>query len=183
MSMRKIVLFFIVALCVFVARAQESVKLDLVEVVPVEGVSADDLYNRAEMWISQAFKNPDRVVKYKNKESHQLILNPETPFRYSKLSGSEGVKGPIAYTIKINTREGRYRLEITDCYHKAAIYGFGLLTTDSVLLEPKHKGITLKWQQNVWTELLATMRKEMAIISASLKAAMVIPDSSQSEDW
>lgn len=180
--MRRIVLFLTVTLCAFIARAQESVKLDLVEVVPVEGVSADDLYDRAEMWVSQAFKNPDKVVKYKNKETHQLILNPQIPFQYSHLVGSAVVAGSIDYTVKINTREGRYRLEITDCYHKAS-YSLGLLTADSILLERKHKSGTLKWEQKVWTELLATMRKEMAVISASLKAAMVIPDSSQSEDW
>ncbi|WP_299458137.1 DUF4468 domain-containing protein [uncultured Rikenella sp.] len=180
--MRKIVLFLTVALCAFVARAQESVKLDLVEVVPVEGVSADDLYDRAEMWVSQAFKNPDKVVKYKNKETHQLILNPQIPFQYSKLVGSAGVEGSIEYTVKINTREGRYRLEVTDCFHKAS-YSMGLLTSDTVLLEPKHRWGSLKWEQKVWLELLGAMKKEMAIISASLKAAMVIPDSSQSEDW
>ena len=122
-------------------------------------------------------------MKYQNKENHQLILNPLTQFNFSKFIGSEGVKGTIEYTIKINTREGRYRIEITDCYHHGKLYSFGLLTSDSVLTEKKLRGTTLKWEQNVWTELLSTMRKEMLLLTSSLKNTMMIKDESRSEDW
>lgn len=180
--MKRLLLFFCIALSSLLVEAQETGKLNFVEVVPVEGVSADYLYDQVEIWVSQAFKNPDRVLRYKNKETHQLILSPEAPFQYSRLVGSEGVKGSIAYTLKVNTREGRYRIEITNCYHNAT-YSFGLLTSDSILLTPKHKGASLKWQQNVWTELLETMKQEFLTISGSLKASIIIPDSSESEEW
>ena len=181
--MRKTLLCIAASIITLSSFAQGTTILRYVEVVPVEGASADALYDRAEVWVSQASQNPAKVMKYQNKENHQLILNPLTQFNFSKFIGSEGVKGTIEYTIKINTREGHYRIEITDCYHHGRLYSFGLLTSDSVLTEKKLRGTTLKWEQNVWTELLAAMRKEMAVISTSLKAAMVIPDSSQSEDW
>lgn len=181
--MRKTLLFIAASIITLSSFAQGTTILRYVEVVPVEGASADALYDRAEIWVSQTFQNPAKVMKYQNKENHQLILNPLTQFNFSKFIGSEGVKGTIEYTIKINTREGRYRIEITDCYHHGRLYSFGLLTSDSVLTEKKLRGTTLKWEQNVWTELLSTMRKEMLLLTSSLKNTMMIKDESQSEDW
>lgn len=182
MIMRKIILFIVLSLFSFTLNAQESEKLSFVEIVPVEGVSSDELYNRAEIWIATAFRNPDKVTKYRNAENHQIILMPRLNFQYSKTVGKAAASGTIEYTMKINTRDGRYRVEVTDCYHNASS-GFGLLTVDTVLTKCRLKLTTLKWEQQVWNEVQAAINREVLLLFNTLKQNMVIIDAGQSEDW
>lgn len=180
--MRKTILLVALSLFSFSLAAQESEKLSFVEVVPVEGVSSDELYNRAEMWVATAFQNSNKVVKYRNKENKQLILNPNTDFSYSKLVGSEGARGVIEYTMTINIKDNRYRVEITDCFHRSysqTFAGYGILTGDSI----PSKWPTKKWSQSIWNELQLKMKQEISIVSISLKKAMTVSENSQAEDW
>lgn len=182
--MRKILLFIFLTIFNYCAFAQDSKALSYVEVVPVENTTANELFDRAEIWVSQTFKNPDKVTRIKNKENGQIILNPSMNFDYSKTYGRALVKGTINYVIKINSREGRYRIEITDFYHTASS-SFGLITTseEAPRLAKREAQSQLKWEKEVWDEVRVKVKREIAIIASSIKQYMAVQDSSVEDDW
>jgi len=56
------------------------------EVVPVEGVNADELYFRAREWFSRAFRSSNNVLQMDSKERMTLIGKVRLKFRRAVLS-------------------------------------------------------------------------------------------------
>lgn len=184
------IFYFILLLIIFVTPAnaqQDSTQLPLskTEIVIVDGISAQELFKRAELWVVKAFKNPNRVIKLSRPDDNEIMLAPECSFYYSKLLGSAGLSVPLTYVIKINTRDGRYRVEITEFFHPVRSAGFGFITHSTQAPDTGHGNakITRKWEQDVWDELRGTVMKEIDWVSQSLKSTMTSKDQADSDNW
>lgn len=186
--MKKLLLFIFLFIGNITYAQDVASPISKIDVFSVDSVSADELFNRAELWIAETFKNPDRVVKLKNRETHQIILSSMCDFTYSKLwNGSGGVSGPLTYTIKINTRDGRCRIEITDFYHTAAMrsYSTGLITDTDVApsIQPGKSKAAFNWNASVWTELKQTAQQEANNMCNYFKNSIVRKDAAINGDW
>jgi hypothetical protein len=79
------------------------------EVVPAEGVSAEDLYSRARAWMAKSYRSSNAVIQMDDKDNKKMIGKGVFDVR-----GYVGVKLSVRHTITFESREGRYKIRIDD---------------------------------------------------------------------
>jgi hypothetical protein len=83
-------------------------KMIFSRIVKVDSTTKDELYLRAKVWISQAFKSPNDVIQLDDKVSGQIFIKG---IIYSWMSGRQHT---VYSTLKIYLKENKAMLEITD---------------------------------------------------------------------
>lgn len=96
------------------------------EVVPVEGVTADQLYTRAKMAVAEMFKSAKDVIQLDDKENGVIIV------KGSNQIGSDPVY--VHFTLRFYAKDEKYKIDITNCICESlpAMYG-GVMTSGHTL--------------------------------------------------
>ncbi len=92
-------------------------------VVTVPGVKKDELYKRALAWASEYYKNPTEVIRENDAATQKLVLKPR--YRLYTPEDKKGMKADAGlgqYTLTIESRDGRYKSEITEVNWKRPSY-------------------------------------------------------------
>lgn len=160
--------------------------LTYTEVIKVDSVSKDELYNRAKLWLIYAFNSANHVIQYDNKEEGQIIGKAIIKYDPKIFSASTQTEGNIKYTIKIFVREGRYKYEITDFIHDPYIEnpgkaGMGLITTSEEC--PNPRDLAKGWSNRVWKDIKTQIEDNIVPLTDSLKQGMIKKTESESDDW
>lgn len=160
--------------------------LTYTEVVHVDSVSKNDLYNRAKFWFATAYNSANDVLQIDNKEEGEIIGKAIMIYNPNVFSGSEQTKGSINYTIKIFVKEGRYKYEITDFIHDpyGNQYGkssMGLITTDKEC--PNPKPMAKGWSNKVWDDIKTQIENKMTSLIANLKEGMNKTTETKNDNW
>jgi hypothetical protein len=87
-------------------------KINFSEIVPVAGASKSELYARAKLWFANAFVAANHVIQLDDKETGVLIG------KGSIISKDSNGKKTWEFTVKIQTKEERYKAEIYDISYK-----------------------------------------------------------------
>ena len=108
-------------------KAQDVTPLTYSEVIQVDGVPKDELYNRAKQWFTSTYGDATKVVQNEDKDAGiitgKAISAPIfLKFFYKKPSGlgrkaEEPMYGEAKYTLTIAVKDGRYKYSISDIYH------------------------------------------------------------------
>jgi hypothetical protein len=88
------------------------------EVVNADSISAADLYSRSKIWFAEAFKSANNVIQSDDERLHIIIGKGNTPFYINGLFGVKTESGTLFFSVKIESKEGRYKYTITDFYMK-----------------------------------------------------------------
>ncbi|MDR2716482.1 MAG: DUF4468 domain-containing protein [Treponema sp.] len=92
------------------------------EVINVNGMSAVDIYTKANMWFVDAFKNADSVIQFSDKQSGTIK---------GKYVADMTISGYQQYltttTITVEARDGRCRISFTDpSFKEYLVNGYGV---------------------------------------------------------
>ena len=163
------------------ATAQDAAEpLEIVEVIEVPGVGAEDLFTRAETWFAETFVNSTAVLEVKDKEARRFIGNGVIPYRPTNPVMASAV-GQVRYTIKVEVKDGRARLSLTNFTHEGDNANIGRLTEGEVGSNPMPGG----WTQGLWRKLHADAktqaRTQTKDFVPSLRA--VLNKSAGNDDW
>ncbi len=162
------------------SNAQEPIIFS--EVVPVEGVSKEELYNRAKIWFTTSYNSANDVLQMDDKENGQIIGKAVITYNSSLYNASEHFDGSINYTIKVLIKDGRYKYEISNFIHRAYGRGsFGLITTQDP--SPLIKGFTKKYCNKVWLEIKNQINEEVGSLIKSLKTGTSQQSDIKNDDW
>jgi hypothetical protein len=101
--------------------------LNFNEVITVENVKKDELYLRSKQFFVDVFKSANDVIQLDDKEAGVVVGKGFNDI-YIKVMG---ISTPIQmwYTIKIQSKEGRYKYEIYDFFFKSYPGQYGTTTT------------------------------------------------------
>jgi len=105
----------------------ENGNLNYSEVIQAESVSKDDLYLRAKQFFVDVFKSANDVIQMDDKESG-IIIGKGFSDIYTKVMGVL-TQQQMWYSIKIQSKEGRYKYTIYDIYLKSDLGQYGTITT------------------------------------------------------
>ncbi len=87
-------------------------------VVEVPG-SPDDLYTRARLWFAESFVDSDSVLEIEDKGERLLLGKGRVQFANTAvLLGSGGLDGFVRFTIRVETKDQRYRVTISNLVHE-----------------------------------------------------------------
>lgn len=84
------------------------------QVVPVPSATADDLYARAREWVALTFEDVHQVIQLDDPQRHLLIGSGFTRVLQRRTNGRLVAETAIWFRFRLETRAGRYRMEITD---------------------------------------------------------------------
>ncbi|MCK0199125.1 DUF4468 domain-containing protein [Ornithobacterium rhinotracheale] len=180
--MKKVLLLLF--LCLFaMTKAQEAKPLGFTKVVEVPGVSKENLYNRAKLWVSDNFKKVDYVVDVDDKEGGVLICKSNFPIQKDGFWGID-FDGRINFTLKLLFKDGKYKYELTNYLHEPNLNKkafFGLLTTSekypaSEGYNKKDYKFNKKWFDENWKEIKSMSEEKSLIIIKSLETGMKEPN-------
>src|SRR5450830_1164209 len=120
--MRKIYILFIVLFISNGILAQEKLlgilplkdgKVTYTDIIQLQGVSKNEIYNRAKHWFIDTFNSGKDVIQLDDKETGEVIGKGCFKAVWMiNFYSSQSVN--VWKTIKIQIKDGRYRYEITD---------------------------------------------------------------------
>lgn len=168
-------------------KAQDVTPLTYSEVIQVDGVSKDELYNRAKQWFSSAYRDANKVIKDESKSDGSITAKAIMRYNSGILSGSAITKGAISYDIAIAVRDGRYKYVISNFIHTPyddEQYGnFGLITTSDEAPKVKLKlGTTNGWRRKVWEDIKKQIDEYTPALIEDMKSGMSKAAPTE-EDW
>ncbi len=114
----KSVLFLLLALILvsFGSHAQSVLPdtLRYQQVVPVPGASADELYGRVREWVALTFEDAHQVVQLEDARRHLVLGRGYSRVQVRRPNGKLGASADLWLQFRVETREGRYRIEISN---------------------------------------------------------------------
>lgn len=186
--MKKVIFLFVVLLMTISFNSFGQSPLIYSEVIKVDSVSKDELYNRSSSWFATVYNNSKAVIQLENKTEGQIIGKASMRYTPTILNASGRTAGIINYTIKLFLKDGRYKYEITDFIHVPTTnssYGdlsFGIITTDSI--SPiQHKGMYKSWNDKVWNDIKTQIDKNIIPLIESLKTKMQQKAEVRNDNW
>lgn len=153
----------------------ESQKVSFTEVVTADGVSKEELYNRAAEWSKKYVKIVDN--KAEGKYNSKAIIKSKYP---APMKGYFH-DGEINANIYISCKEGKYKYEITNITHTSTRGNGGKIENKI----PECGKYTLTPEG--WGAIRSQVKTEIPKIVESLKAAMTkaapVSSGKSKEDW
>jgi hypothetical protein len=109
-------LLLVVLLVSFKSSAQAALPdtLRYQEVVPVPDVSADELYGRVREWVALTFEDVHQVLQLEDAQRHVVIGSGYSRVHTRRPNGKPGASDKLWLRFRVETREGRYRVEISN---------------------------------------------------------------------
>lgn len=130
--MKKISLSLIILLSHFLTFSQDQ-PYKFSKVIPLEGISKDEIYTKSLLWCSKTFNNSNEAIKVKEKENGLIAGKGrfQVSYKYQKKNGSSSFGYYTTYDIDwtIEIRDGKLRFS-SDLYS---------ITAPSSQFESSHK--------------------------------------------
>jgi len=154
----------------FVLPKDEAGKVVYTEVVQVDGVLKDELFDRAYSWV---LKNANRELQTQDKANGIVIGSGHTP----TLTVVQVVRhnaGIVKYSISVAVKDGRYKYDFSHFEHEGAAENSewdsgGSLDNEKSASRSGMRGML----QRVWNKIKEKTDENIRTLIISLKAAML----------
>jgi len=182
----KLMTFIVIMFVSLSSKGQEV--LTFTDVVKIDSISKNELYNRAKLWFATTFNSLKDVLQIEDKDAGQLVGNSLFKYTPTVFNANARIVGNIKLTIKIFVKDGRYKYEFTNFIHESksnSEYGgldFGLITTDKTCPNPK-KNMFSGWNDKVWLDIKNQIEINTTHLIESLKKGMLIQSEAVISDW
>lgn len=182
--MKKIFCLLLVMLVCTSSMAQE--KLSFTKVIQAEGISKSALYVALRSFAADYYHDSKEVIQMDDKDACLLIGKATSVFDKPSLALSS-YEGYIDYTFKLQSKDGRVRVEVTNFFHhvkpgNAEISNLGSLTTAEQYTD---KGMSKKFHNKVWGMLKDQAEQISAGIFAAVEKSIKenAASANTEEDW
>jgi hypothetical protein len=177
--------FSIILILLFVTILSYSQNImEYSKVIQAEGISAVDLYSITKSWISLKFVRPKKVIQVEDPTKNYISCNASSIYSYGTLQAL-AYDGEVHYTIVIQSRDGRVRVEMTNLIHENLTTNnrncnLGLLyNIDNQFTKGVYKSFNNKVAKDIKYKMLLLFDE----ICDSLEDFVKNPESSHNEDW
>lgn len=101
--------------------AQDGKPLRISEVVELDEISMENLYNRAYLWASDGSIEGKYNIHETDQWNGLIILTSSFPFRLeNKVTGWRRMEGDVFYRLSIYTRDGKYKYVFSHFVHQGS---------------------------------------------------------------
>ena len=115
----------IIASLLFVA-VSFGQQLEFSQVVAVDNVSKNTLHKRAVSWVAGVFKSAKHVMQINDMETGEIVCKGNIDFYVDRFM-CNAASGRVDFTLKIYSKDNRYKYIVTDIVHHARneVYSVG----------------------------------------------------------
>lgn len=149
------------------------------EVVKVDSLSKLDLYLRSKVFFANSFKSANSVIQMDDKEE-AIIIGKGTVKIYIG-SGFGAVPSTMNFTLKIQSREGRYKYEIYNISYRSD--ALGELSAEYFYKKEnyyKKNGKPRRVNQNYKEQTMSKISNIVILLTNSMKSSK---SKSEKDDW
>ena len=166
----KYFLLFLFLITVKISFCQSDTTLTYTDIVQVEGINKQSLYERARSWANDVFKSSKDVIQINDKEIGEIAGKAtfNASFSWNAL-GKRTATTDIDFKFEIIVKEGKYKYVFTDLTEDGY---YGYLLTSAQECPYKTKGQSKSNSNMVWTSLKESSDNTMHELINSLKKAM-----------
>lgn len=182
--MQKILLLFLVLCISLGAFAQD--KLEFSQVIKADSLKRDDLYVALKEWVVTNYNSPKDVIQMDDKDAGLLICNGAMDYSPKKITHLS-YKGIIKYSLKIQVKDNRYKVDISNFIHQVdpdcpTDCQLGLITNAAIFTD---KGSRKKYQNAVWDNIKVKAKDFSNVIFQSLQKSTdnIKSQGSSNDDW
>ena len=130
-------------------------------------------YTLINQWFASTYNSSNDVLQFVDKEEGVIIGKGQMAYDYGKLLYNS-YTGHVNYTIKIQVKDNKFKIEISDFVHKIDIGNapsceLGLITTDENFT---NKGLSKSYHNNTWKDLKLKINKYSNSIFTSIETAI-----------
>ena len=142
-------------------------------VVSIDSTSKSDLYAKAKEWVALAFKSANDVIQLDDAPNGKLIAKGITVIKSGKYPA-----GNINFTLKIETKDNKYRYEITDLHHTKGDTQLDDIGNCEDMIKTKSRTYGISNQKG-YNRMLESMNANVLNLIDGLKLAMA----KKTNDW
>ena len=180
---RIFILFFSVISTYSFGQSKLLEPLSFTEIFKLDSISANDLYDRAFLWVHESFNNPDKVMTLNDKELGMIKLKPLFTVNDSRTMVGGILNGIVYLEINIAVKDGKAKIDIGPFEHKSnKSFSFGIVSIDSVLTEKRWGSVPLKSQQKAYEVLHQKIKLFSYNLILSFGTTILKPVG-KNEDW
>lgn len=185
--MKKLFFLLMSFFCLHAIAQDNPIKCD--SIIHAENKDADALYPLIRAWAAVTFNSAQDVIQMDDPVNGILIC--KGAFAYHAPGGItyRCIDGKVDYTLKIQVRDGRYKVTMSDFIHHSLdlewrkTWSFGLIT-DRERFKPK--GMQDKRWLKTWPDLQSKCKYQFLLMVTSLSKATseksaVLDD--ENDDW
>lgn len=179
--MKKLFFGVLFTLLVFIGYSQE---FSITKVITAEGKNAVDMYGAAKDWIVRSFPTPQKVIQVDDPSRNYIACRGT--MEYSKgFMTYAAYTGYVEYTLIIESRDGRIRVQITNVSHRNVPPGSASCSLGLILATDKQftKGALKGYNNNVCKDIKEKITKLSENIFLSIEEHIKSSSSPQNEDW
>lgn len=184
MKKLRVLLFLIILLCAESAHSQQL--LTFSKVIEVENMDKQSIYLSLRNWISTYYRDSKEVIQMDDRESGIIVGKAIFIFPVKRVAYL-AYEGNIWYTIKLLTKDGRFKVEVSNFIHEndpgnAKNCRLGLITTDENYTE---KGMQKAFHNKMWNEMQEMCKLKSNGIFTELQrvASTMKQQTDDSSDW
>lgn len=118
--MKKILFFIAMTMCFMTANSQE--RLSYSQVITKEGKTAKDLYELSKNWMLTYYRSAKDVMQYDDAEHFTINGRGKSVYGCQNIAYGR-TSGFFDYNLKVECRDGRLKISITDIEHRAGFDG------------------------------------------------------------
>lgn len=96
---------------------KNSGRVVFTEIITLDSVSAENLYNRARLFVSNHYRSSKTVTDLSDEKSTTIIIKAHITTHFKAWAGGEFPAGGFNYTLKIYCKENRYKYETSNFIH------------------------------------------------------------------
>ena len=186
----KKILFLLTFALIFTISAMSQTPMALSKVIKVDSVSAEKLYERLELYLTNSFSRPEKTIQLKDKQNHQFVVKTAVLYKSKKHNAGNISGGLIYYTLNIACKDGRFKVDMVDIRHESdrsnpgsGPCDFGTLYSDVQCPDVHIMFATKKWKTELYDEMKNTANLEFEAVCNVLSDATSKPTQSQDNNW
>lgn len=183
--MKRLIFLSIFAIASLFSYAQEAKPLEYSEIVPVEGATKDELYNRAKVFFVDAFKDAKEVIQLDDKDGGMIVA--KGVMTNKSLWSEDNI---VDFRISIALKDGRYKYDINNFTLKIITsrptFNFGAITDQEVpsIMQPvDYVGFGKKKQIENYVQCKKYVISRCQSLIESLKSTMQTPVGTGDDNW
>jgi hypothetical protein len=145
------------------------------KVITTDSIGKSQLYLKIYEWFASNFNSANDVIQMSDKEAGVIIGNGIMNYKYENTSNSS-YDGSVSYKIKVNFKDDRIKVELTDFIHSGKGFNLGLINDSE---EYTTKGMYKNYHNSSWKDVKLKCEQYSQSIFISMEEKITI----RSDDW
>lgn len=161
---------------------KSSGKAIFTDVISIDSVSAENIYNRAKLFVVNNYNSAKTVTDLSDDKLHSVIVKAYTTTHFKSWAGGIFEAGGFNYTLKIYCKDGRYKYEISDLIH-TGMYDSQNSSSGGAIENVKPACGTMHISKGQWDYIKNDCISNIEELIKTLKQSMSNKSEMEKKDW